>query len=265
MQQTTGERTEENATRPLRVEHRRVPLDPPPRFAPRATLVATPALKDCGLLAALPDREARTLLAVLSQLTPDGRFEASAPAVARALGVPDRKARDRLRDLARVRWRGEPVVVEVAREQALPVWVPSPAVVSQAGPPVKEEVTPGGDPAPAAPSRRPAVPSRREEAYERSRAAYARTREEVEAQVLDLLGHGQASIMPFPDGSPEGEAFRALVSFGVTEKEARSLVSRFGPERCLRQAGWMPLRAARDPARYLAAAIEHDYAAPKGL
>ncbi len=249
----------------------------PPRFVPESLLVVTPALlRDCGLLALLSDRQARTLLAVLSLLTPDGRFEASAPAVARVLGTTGRGAEERLRELSRLEWRGgEGVVIEVAREQALPVWVPAPAVVSR----TLLESTPGeADPGSGPPSRHAAppeeAPSRREQVYRHSRARYARTREEVEAQVLKLLGkdpetlaeQGRGAAEDDPaEGTPEAAALQALLTYGVPRPAALSLLERFGAERCLRQAGWMGRRAARDPARFLAAAIENDYDPPRGV
>jgi|GEM_PF-2303070 hypothetical protein len=266
----TTEATSEESGPPLRVEHRRALTDPP-RFVPESLLLVTPALKDCGLLAALGDREARTLLAVLSLLTPDGRFEASAPAVARVLGTGDHSTVERLRELAKVRWRDAPVVVEVPREQALPVWVPSPAVVSRvsAPPEPSDGASPGSGASepPGSPS-----PSRREQVYGFSRARYARGRAEVEAQVLRLMGKDPASLAEAeaeetkndpPDGTPEGEAFRTLLAYGVERPKALSLVARFGPERVLRQAGWMGRRAARTPSRFLVSAIEHDFDPPR--
>jgi len=267
--------------RPLRVEHRRVMLDPP-RFVPESLLVVTPALKDCGLLVTLTDREARTLLAVLSLLTADGRFEAPAPAVARVLGTTDRNAGERLRDLSRVRWRAESVVIEVPREQALPVWVPAPTVVSRVLPPEPFEekpleLNPGAEarsPEESPAQESPAAPSRREQIYRHSRARYARTREEVEAQVLKLMGkdpqtraeQDQDTARDDPaEGTAEAQAFQALLAFGVPRPTARLLLERFGAERCQRQAGWMGRRAARDPSRFLVAAIENDYDPPKGV
>jgi len=49
---------------------------------------------------------------------------------------------------------------------------------------------------------------------------------------------------------------------GMTKSQALDILSRFDLAVVRRQTEWMPHRAAKNPARYLAAAIEGDYEAP---
>src|SRR2546423_357922 len=120
--------TPEATMPPLRVEHRREEV-PPNRFVPDTRLVVTAALRTSGLLAALSDRDARTLLAVVTFLTPDGRFTGTAPAIAAALGVAEKNVRERLGSLTALSFQGAPVLVEIPREQALSAFVPGPHVL----------------------------------------------------------------------------------------------------------------------------------------
>src|SRR5947209_7091188 len=106
----------EHATPPLQVEHRREDV-PPDRFVPDTRLVVTPALRTSGLLAALSDRDARTLLGVVTFLTPNGRFTGTVPAIAAALGVSEKDVRERLSSLMALSFQDAPVLVEISREQ----------------------------------------------------------------------------------------------------------------------------------------------------
>src|SRR5437868_5701879 len=110
-----------SSRRPFVIEHRR--LDETPKgFVPDARLVVSPALRTSGLLAALSDEQARTLLALLTYLTPNGGIYVTAAEVAEALGVPRAHARRRLDRLAAFRLGDQAVVICLPREAGLPVY-----------------------------------------------------------------------------------------------------------------------------------------------
>jgi hypothetical protein len=68
---------------PFVVQHARQDALPDGHFTPSARIAITPGLRASGLLAALPGEEVKTLLAVLSCVTPNGRIEPSLPKLPR--------------------------------------------------------------------------------------------------------------------------------------------------------------------------------------
>ena len=51
---------------------------------------------------------------------------------------------------------------------------------------------------------------------------------------------------------------------GLKSEQVDMLLARFDTERIRRQIAWLPASNARNPAAFLLAAIENDYAAPAG-
>jgi hypothetical protein len=242
-------KTPETEAKPLVIEHMRL-LETPIGFTPAARLVVTPALRTSGLLALLPDEAAKSLLALLTYLTPNGDIHPSVPEVAAALNVSGRQAHDRLRRLAAVRWQGEPLAVEVPRETGMDAFILSPAIVAN-----REASTLPTD---AMNLPLPLPPSSREAVIAHSRSAYATPRAEAERMVAAQLG-----IEPeeFAD-TPEGEAHRRLYAYGVPREIIKQLIADYPLDRIQRQIGWLPRRHAKSPGRFLVAAIENDYAPP---
>lgn len=239
------------ASVPLRVEHRQE-TERPRRFIPDTRLVLTSAFRTSGLLATLSDRDARTLLAAVTFLTSDGRFTGTARSIAAAMGVPERDVGQRLRSLMVLTFEGAPVLVEVPREQALPVYVPGPRLVRH----VQEEASGTTDSDTRAASALP-----REMLIARNRKKYARPRLEVELIVAEQLGVSPVES----EDSPQGETLRSLMAAGVSRQDATHLIGSFPLEAIQQQLDWLPYREARLPARFLVAAIENDYEAPVNL
>ncbi len=231
------------------VEHRREGTRPT-RFVPDTRLVIAPALRTEGFLAIVPDREFRALVAVLTFLTADGRIQATADQVARALGISEKHAAERLRALCRLSWRDTPVLAEITREQAPTFYAPGYGVVTHAH--EEKEGDGAGESVPYA-------TASREELIARSRDRYAKPLEEVERIVAGGLGHGESGA---GDGSPDAGLRRALLDVGLTRDEADELLAGFPRDVIQKQLDWLPARGARNPARYLVAAIRGDYAAP---
>jgi hypothetical protein len=235
--------------RPFAVEHLRIE-ETQAEFTPAARLAITAALRTSGLLAVLDDAHARTLLALLSCLSPNGEARAAAFQVAEVLGTYERDARSRLERLAAAIWRGGPVVLRSEHGTLLPSYAVAPGLLSDEHPQPEPEVT--VLPIPAA---------GREAVVQASRTAYAVPRAEAEAAVAEQLG-----IPEFADSdSPEGEAWRGLMAAGVPKVQARELVDEYPAEEILRQLEWLPARNAREPARFIVAAIRERYGQPPSL
>ena len=66
---------------------------------------------------------------------------------------------------------------------------------------------------------------------------------------------------PIPEGR-EGEAYMALIDIGVSDADTRSLLAEFPIESIEEQIEWLPRRAARNPSRFVVAAIRGGYASP---
>jgi hypothetical protein len=237
---------------PFVVRHAQQNALPDGRFTPAALVAFTPGLRASGLLAALPGEEIKTLLAVLSCVTPNGRIEPSLPEVAQVLNVSESKARDRLLRLQTLLWQGEPLIHSRQRELGLDVFVPAPTLVGT-GP---EEL-----PAPhaaAEPERSSSSGANRDAIIAHSRAAYARPRAEVERLVAEQLGHVADGTL----GTPEGSVRRRLWALGVPDDSVECLLSNHPVEVIAEQLDWLPHRHAKNPARLIVAAIEHRYEPP---
>ena len=229
------------------VEHRREGMRPT-QFVPDTRLVIAPALRTEGFLAIIPDREFRALVAVLTFLTPDGRIQATANQVAQSLGVSEKHAGERLQALCKLSWQGFPILVAVTREKAPTFYAPGYGIVTHAH--EEKENNSTGDSVPY-------TTASREELIAQSREKYAKPREEVERIVAKGLGHEESE-----DDTPDAVLRRALLGVGLTRDETETLLTGFPHDAIQKQLGWLPERGARNPARYLLAAVRGDYAAP---
>jgi hypothetical protein len=79
-----------------------------------------------------------------------------------------------------------------------------------------------------------------------------------------MEGVPSAPAVPSEAGNPElyVRARSSLLAYGVPPAEAEKLLALYPPERVLRQAGWMPLRGAREPSRFLVSAVVRDFGPP---
>lgn len=231
-------------------------------FTPEARLVIEPTLRDSGMLQSLSDEASRTLLALLAFVTPNGLLRPAIPQVAAAMGTTEQAARERVCRLAQVVWRGELLVMLQRAESGMETVTVSPLVVSaldtegplRQGEEVSLQLPYGME-------GNQEAPSVRERIIENSRAHYARPRAEVERMVMEQLGYSPEQA----DDTPEGAAHRKLSALGVLPEEADLLVKEYGVDAVLRQVEWLPYRQARNPARYLVAAIQGNYEPPASV
>lgn len=235
--------------RPLLVEHLRL-QERAGGFVPAARPVVLPALRESGLLSLLSDRQARLLLALLTFTSPNGQIQATAVQVAKALGMPVPIAALRLRRFAGRRFHGTHLVYELRRHEGYPLFAVSHMAIHQ-------EHRPPSDPHLPV----PIGSSRRAEILAHSRAAYASPRLEVERTVMQQLGHAAEELLD----TPEGAVWRRLHVLRFGREDILAMIRAYGIERISRQLDWLPERGAKDPARYLIAALEGDYAKPSRL
>jgi hypothetical protein len=201
------------------------------------------------LLASLSDEAARTLLAVLTFITPNGRIQPGADQLAEAVGVSEFTARERLRKLTEMTFEGVPLAHEITQATGRITCVLSDRLVH-----VTE--------APAAPTEIVDLPmpatSHRDEIIAQSRAKYAHPRAEVERVVAEQLGYDVEDAAD----TPEGHLRRRVLALGMSREQARILFDRYPVDQIERQLDWLPYRRAKDPARFLIAAVEGQYEPP---
>lgn len=215
-------------------------------FRPDATVTLSRALRTSGLLLAVPPEEVKSLVLMLTFVTPNGWCQPTVPQLADAMHVSEAKARAWMQRLLDFRWQGRPLVTEIKRGSGMDGFTLSPAVVSlQAAPEPLQEAIPS------------LPPSNRDTIIARSRALYARPRAEVERMIAEQMGWKEQG-----DG-PEAQIRRKLLAVaGLMREQVDLLLERYPHERIERQLEWLPHRNAKSPARFLMAAVENDYDPP---
>lgn len=228
------------------VEHLRVEQGQG-HFAPTARLLLTGSLRTSGLLGSLSDADARSLLALLTFLTPNGRIWPTTVELSSVLRLPEQTVGKRMHRLAAFRWRGEAIVREVEHGSRSIGYMPSRHLVGE-----WEAVSAPSETAP------PYQPAGREAVVAYSRAAFARPRAEVEQLVAAQLGHAPEEAAD----TPEGEVRRQLAALGVPRDVADLLIAQHSIEEIRQQLEWLPHRGAKTPGRFIVAAIQNRYEPP---
>jgi hypothetical protein len=214
-------------------------------FVPNALLAITPALRTSGLLATLSDTNAKTLLTLLTFLTPNGNIRPSLYELAEALGCTEEALHDQIEPLTRVLWHEEPLVQPLPDREGYTI---SSKLIRHLPAEEPKDVS----------DEHFYRPAGRDAVIAASRQKYARPRAEVEAEIERALGHRVEE----KEDSPMGEAWRRLVALGVSREQVDNLLMEHGTEEALKQLNWLPERNAKSPARFVVAAIEGHYSAP---
>lgn len=254
---------------------------------PSVAILLSPALRNSELWERLGAQEWHTLLLVLSCVTPNGTFIATAELLASRLHVWPTQMRSRLLKLARHQWNGEPLLRTQTTESGLRLFSPSPHLFEVRRVEVRycevrssqrsenEHSFPQGQD-----FRK--VGGLREAGIAHTRATYSRPRAEVEADIerflrsghmesgrleedqeIDALGVDLREVDPLE--AAQRDLRRRLLSVGLTQEQAHSLLHCYPAERIEAQLFYLPYRRARHPAGMLIASIEGDYEAPVGL
>ena len=225
-------------------------------FRPSARLILTDRLRTSGLWRALTPEDFKTLLLLLTFVTPNGWCRPTLPELADAMAVSHGKAKGRLERLLQTSWRDQPLATILPRPDGLDAYLPGRPLVAHENAP--EPVSPE-----AAPARTPG----REAVAAYSRARYAKTRAEVEAQIGEMMGCGPPAFAGDDSAVAEGKrrAFKSMTDVGMPKEQALDLLARFELGAVESQIAWLPSRNAKNPARFLAAAIEGGYDRPLSL
>lgn len=228
-------------------------------FRPAARLLLTPALRTSGLWSTLPPDELRDLMLLLTFLSPNGRVQPTLPEIAATMKASHAQTRARMLRLSRRVWRGQPLVVELNRQSGLDAYLPGRHLLGSQ----QEQETP------AAANQTVLTEPRagRNTLIAHSRARYATPRAEVEADIARRMGWGAPAFENDPPNVAEEKRslYDKLSEQGVSKSQALDILGRFDLMVVRRQLEWMPHRGAKNPSRYLQAAIENDYEAPMAV
>ncbi len=225
-------------------------------FWPAARLLLTPALRTSGLWSALPPDELRDLTLLLTFLSSNGHVQPTLPELAGAMQTSHVQTRARMLRLSRRLWRGQPLVVELNRQSGLDAYLPGRHIL---GSRQEQEL-----PVAAAHTILTEPRAGRDALIAHSRARYATPRAEVEADIARRMGWGAPAFEDEEPGVAEEkrQLYDKLSEQGIPKDKALDILSRFDLTVVRRQLEWMPHRGAKNPARYLVAAIENNYEAP---
>ena len=227
-------------------------------FRPAARLLLTSALRTSGLWSVLPPDELRDLTLLLTFFSPNGRVQPTLPELAGAMQASHMQTRARMLRLSRRVWRGQSLVTELNRQSGLDAYLPGRQVLGS-----QQRVE-----APAAALTVLTEPrAGRDALIAHSRARYATPRAEVEADIARRMGWGAPAFENDPPEVAEEKRvlYDKLSEQGMSKSQALDILGHFDLAVVRRQSEWMPHRAAKSPARYLAAAIEGDYEAPMAV
>lgn len=223
------------------------------RHVPGARLVLDAGdaggLRASGLLVALGESGAHSLLVLVSFLSANGAIRPSVTEVAGAMGTSERQARERLLHLQRTVWNGLPLLREVAKGAVAEegagqdYYVLSPRLVGRRAVPPSppQEVLPA---------------SQREAVLSWSRSQYATPREEAERLVGLQLGKATTT-------GTTPSLFDRLVGAGVAPAYAERLIATEPEDEIEKQLAWLPARGAKEPGKFLVAAVRGRYAEPR--
>lgn len=247
-------------TKPLAINLQLLPTAKQGHLVPTATLEINPSLRTSGLLAALPAEEVKTLVALLTFLTPNGEINPTASEMAQGLRISEGRAKERLSRLLRFRWEARPLVTTLWRETGMDGYTLTSDVVSF------RQVAP-----PRSTSPQPTYRAvGRDAVIAHSRTHYTRPRAKVERQIAMMQGWplsdeqaaGPESTAQDLANSQAEYLRQRLLRLGVTSEQAMILLETFPVEEIEQQIAWLPYRGAKNPASYLVAAITGRYAEP---
>ncbi len=225
-------------------------------FRPAARLLLTSALRTSGLWSALPPDELRDLTLLLTFLSTNGRVQPTLPELAGAMQVSHAQSRARMLRLSRRVWQGQPLVVELNRQSGLDAYLPGRHLLGN------HQVSE----APAAAAQTVLTEPRagRDALIAHSHSRYATPRAEVEADIGRRMGWGTPLFEDEEPGVAEEkrQLYEKLSELGMPKDRALDVIGRFDLDRVRSQIEWMPHRGAKNPARYLVAAIENNYDPP---
>jgi len=241
---------------PFLVEHRQEERALSGTFRPSARLILTERVRTSGLWNALMPEDFQTFFLMLTFLTPNGWCRPTLSEMAQAMQVSQAKAKARLQRLTQIRWQGQPLVTVLSRPDGLDAYLPGRHLLAHENAPLDEPPKPA-----------PARTAGREAVIAYSRARYTKGREEVEREIAQRMGWAPPDFAGDDPAVAEGKqrAYQAMTNAGMPKEQALDLLARFDLGALESQIAWLPSRNAKNPARFLAAAIEGGYDRPLTL
>lgn len=221
-------------------------------WRPDAFVGMTKTLRTSGFLMALAPEDLKSLLVMLTFLSPNGHCTVVVQQLATAFHLSPKKTRVRMNRLVDFRWLDQPIIRYHRSESGVETYALLPGFL----PVVEERVQPPPQPVLKA--------AGREAVIEHSRLTYARTREEVEAEIARLNNWKPIGEKAKPFDPHTAKVREALIVAGLMTQQADALLDSYDVPRIERQLEWLPLREARSPVGFLLSAIKNDYEAPPG-
>jgi hypothetical protein len=236
------------AHKPFVIEVRQDRPQPTGSFVPAASLKLMEEFRTTGLLHFLSPEDLKSLLYLLTFITPEGHCQVSLPILTSAMQVSSSKVKARMHRLSEMKWQDEPLIIQVPHESGLFTYSLHPHLVAYEHLTVSEQ--------------HPTPPLRtvsRNQIIAYSRSHYARPRAEVEKIIAAQLGQDIEETV-------EQRKLRyRLENVGLTSEQATEVVLTHSPDVIAQQLDWLPFRNAKNPAGYLLAAIEGGYGEPRGV
>jgi hypothetical protein len=219
-------------------------------FTPAAAMHLTSSLHTSGLLRELSPDDLKSLIYLLTFLSPEGHCQPFLTQLAEAMRVSPAKAKARMRRLCDANWKGEPIVIYSKSASGLLAYSLNPRIVTYRQ---RKENKPCGSEA------TPYIAAPREAIIAHSRKQYARPRAEVERIIARQMGHD------IDETDNERKVRFRLENAGLTGEQAKELLASYDLDTIAQQLDWLPFRHAKNPAGYLIAAIEGNYGEPRAV
>jgi len=217
-------------------------------FVPASSLKVTESFRTSGLLQALEPDDLKSLIYLLTFLTPEGHCTVSSPILASGMQLSTNQAKARMHRLAKRRFMENAIITEVAHQNGLFTYSLHPRWIAY-------EHLAVSPPHPTSPLQ--AAP--RSVVIAHSRQQYARPRAEVEQMIAEQLGHDTTET------EEEKKLRIRLENAGLNSQQAKDTIAAHPADAIAQQLDWLPHRNAKNPAGYLLAAIEGRYQEPKAI
>jgi len=234
--------------KPFLIEIRQDRPRPNGRFVPVASLKITEKFRTSGLLHDLPPEDLKSLVYLLTFLSPEGNCMVSLPILTSAMRVSSHQVKECMHRLAEFKFQDMNVITEIKYESGLYTYSLHPRLVAY------EHLT-TSEPHPTS----PIITGSRQRVIDNTRKHYATPRAEAERMVAEQLGYGM------PETEEQRKLRIRLENVGLTTEQASEVLSTYAIDVIAQQLDWLPYRKAKNPAGYLLAAIDGGYKEPRAI
>jgi len=234
--------------KPFLIEIRQDRPRPSGKFVPAASLKITEEFRASGLLHDLSPDDLKSLVYLLTFLSPEGNCSVSLPILTSAMRASSHQVKERMHRLSEFRFQDTNVITEIKYESGLYTYSLHPRLVAY------EHLT-ISDPHPTS----PIITCSRQRVIDNTRKHYATPRAEAERMVAEQLGHD------IPETEEQRKLRTRLENVGLTTEQATEVLTTYAVDIIAQQLDWLPYRKAKNPAGYLLAAIDGGYKEPRAI